>query len=109
LNFPEARDFYSNITDLSHQPKLQTLMGRGLKPTMLRQVGSVRQGLNSDLTDAATTVGRGEDYTNAMKEYAQAAKLRKILFGAGVVGAGEVARRTGLLGNLVSGVAKTAQ
>ena len=105
--FPEARDRYSNITDLTRQPKLQTLMGRGLKPTMLRQAGSVRQGLNSDLTDAAATIGRGEDYTNAMTEYAQAAKLAKALKLGGLAIGAEGLRRLGLLGKIAGAVTPT--
>jgi hypothetical protein len=105
--FPEARDRYSNITDLTRQPKLQTLMGRGLKPTMLRQAGSVRQGLNSDLTDAAATIGRGEDYTNAMTEYAQAAKLGKALKLGGLAIGAEGLRRLGLLGKIAGAVTPT--
>jgi hypothetical protein len=105
--FPEARDRYSNITDLTRQPKLQTLMGRGLKPTMLRQAGNVRTGLNSDLTDAASTIGRGEDYTNAMTEYAQAAKLAKALKLGGLAIGAEGLRRLGLLGKIAGAVTPT--
>jgi hypothetical protein len=104
FNFPEARDFYTNVTDVAHQPTLQTLMGRGLKPTMLRQAGNVRAGLDADLTDAASTIGRSEDYANAMKEYANASKLRKAMIGAGLVGGEELARRTGLLGKTAKAV-----
>ena len=97
FNFPEVRDFYTNVSDLTKQSPLQTLMGRGLKPTMLRQAGNVRSGLNSDLTDAAGTIGRGEDYSS-YKEYANASKLRKAMIGGALVGGEEIARRTGLMG-----------
>ncbi len=61
--------------------------------------------MNADLTDAAEQVGRGEDYTGALKEYANNAKLRKLgLIGAGLAGE-ELARRTGLLGTIANKVA----
>jgi hypothetical protein len=102
--FPEARDRYSNISDLTRQSKLQTLLGNGLKPTMLRQAGNVRTGLNADLTDAASTIGRGEDYSNAIREYANAMTLRKGLIGTGLVLGGEGLRRSGILGQIASKV-----
>jgi hypothetical protein len=86
LLFPEARDFYSNVSDVSRQSPLQTLLGKGLKPTMLRQAGNVRSALNADLTSAAGQVGRGADYSEAMKEYAQAMKLRNAIVNAAKVG-----------------------
>jgi hypothetical protein len=104
--FPEARDRYSLVSDASKQNPLQTLLGRGLKPTMLRQAGEVRDGLNSDLTDAANQIGRGEDYTNALKEYAQASKLRKgLLLGGAAVGE-EALRRSGILGKTVGAITR---
>lgn len=107
VKFPEARDFYTNVTDAAHQTPLQKIMGRGMKPTMRRQAVNVRRAMNDDLTDAAEQVGRGEDYANAMKEYANAMKLRKVMVRAGLLGAGEAARRTGLLGNWIHRTALT--
>lgn len=101
VNFPEGRDFYSNISDAAHQTPLQKIMGRGMKPTMRRQAVNVRRAFNDDLTSAADQVGRGQDYTDAMKEYAQAKTLQKITRGGMLLGAGEAARRTGLLGNWI--------
>ena len=101
VNFPEGRDFYSNISDAAHQTPLQKIMGRGMKPTMRRQAVNVRRAFNDDLTSAADQVGRGQDYTDAMKEYANAKRLQKIGKGALLLGAGEAARRTGLLGNWI--------
>ena len=102
--FPEGRDIYSNVSDASRQSPLQTIMGTGLKPTMLRQAGRVKGALSSDLTDAASQVGMGEDHANALKEYARASQIRKGLIGAGMVGAGEVARRTGIFGKTAKAV-----
>lgn len=86
--FPEARDMYSNVSDASHASTLSKLMGTAPKPTMLRQIGSVRNAFNDDLTNAAAKIGRGEDYTNAMTEYARAAKLRSALIKGGGMAAG---------------------
>jgi hypothetical protein len=100
--FPEARDIYSNVSEVTRQSPLQTLMGRGLKPTMLRQAGIVKSSLNADLTDAANSIGRGEDYTGAMKEYANASKLRKMGILGGAALGEEGLRRSGLLGKITS-------
>lgn len=101
VNFPEARDFYTNIGDATSPTKLQRLMGRGMKPTMLRQGTITRHALNADISNAATMAGKGQEYANAMKEYSHAMKLQKALRVAGLLGAGEAARRTGLLGNWI--------
>jgi hypothetical protein len=102
--FPEGRDFYSNVSDLTRQKPLQTLMGRGLKPTMLRQAGNVRSALNSDLTDAASSIGQGDRYTDALREYARASKLRGgLLLGGAAVGE-EALRRTGIFGHATHAV-----
>jgi len=109
LSFGEGRDFYTNVTDAAHKSPLEKLMGRGMKPTMLRQAGAVKGGLNADLTEAAGTLGRGEDYANAMKEYAQAKTIQKYTRAAALLGAGEAARRSGLLGNWIHRAALTGQ
>ena len=101
INFPEARDFYSNIGDATSPTTLQKLMGRGMKPVMRRQGVLARRAMSTDLTNAADQVGMGQDYTNAMREYANAMKLRKYIRAAALLGAGEAARRTGLLGNWI--------
>lgn len=73
FNFPEARDFYSNISSQSAEDISR------LNPTMRRQMGAVRRGMHQDLTNAASTIGRGEEYANAVKEYAQAMKLQDLV------------------------------
>jgi len=88
LLFPEARDIYSNVSDASHASTLSKLMGTAPKPTMLRQIGAVRNAFNDDLTNAAETIGRGEDYAKAMQEYARAARLRSALIKGGGMAAG---------------------
>ena len=92
--FPEARDFYSNVSDASHASTLAKLMGTAPKPVMLRQMGAIRKAFDDDITNAAEKVGRGEDYRAAMREYANAAKLRKALITGGGIAAGAVAGGT---------------
>lgn len=104
LNFPEARDFYSNVGDVAHSTPLQKLMGRGLKPVMRAQAVNVRRGLNEDLTNAAESIGRGEDFTKAMREYALASKLRKAGIGIGLGLGAEGARKLPLGGIIKSTV-----
>jgi hypothetical protein len=101
VNYPEARDFYSNIGDATSPTKLQKFMGRGMKPVMLRQGTITRHALNADIGDAAAAAGKGQEYADAMKEYSRAVKLQKVLRVGGLLGAGEAARRTGLLGNWI--------
>lgn len=63
LTFEEARDYYSNISRLSANEF------NSLNSTMQRQVGAVKQALHEALTDAAGTVGKGEQYAKGIKEY----------------------------------------
>jgi len=101
VNFPEARDFYTNVSRESARPGfLRRAIESPSKPALRMNLGNVREAMNADLTSAADQVGRGEDYTGGMKEYANNAKLRKMgIIGAGVAGE-ELARRTGLLGKI---------
>lgn len=69
LEYAEGRDFYSNISRLSGDEYNR------LTPVMQREVGNLREALNGSLQRAAGSVGKGDAYTGAMKEYAQAAKL----------------------------------
>lgn len=69
LAYEEGRDFYSNISRLSGD-EYNRLTG-----PIKREVGNLREALNTSLQDAAGTVGKGEQYGNAMSEYAKAAKL----------------------------------
>lgn len=102
MMFPEARDFYTNISRASARPGV---FRRAIESPELPQqrlnIGKVREAMNSDLTNAADQIGRGEDYQNALKEYANAKKIQKVARGVALLGAGEAARRTGLLGNWI--------
>jgi len=100
-NFPEARRFYENVTTETKKPGfLRRAMEDPSAPKMRRNVGGVKDALNSDVTNALPP-DQATRYTGAMKEYANNAKLRRLgLIGAGFVGE-ELARRTGLLGKIV--------
>jgi len=43
-----------------------------------REVGAMRQALQTALTEAAGTVGKAGDYTKGMREYARATKARNL-------------------------------
>jgi hypothetical protein len=98
INFPEARDFYTNISRASAKPGfLRRAIESPMMPSFRMEAGGVRTALHGDLTDAAGTIGRGQDYADAIKEYAQNARLRGFLkkgamiaapAAAGAVGAG---------------------
>jgi hypothetical protein len=71
--YPEARDFASNISRLSAKD------WQGVNPTVGREIMQLRVALNQAVGQAAEVVGKGEAYAAAMKEYAQAAKLKAAL------------------------------
>lgn len=99
VNFPEARDFYTNVSRLTRKPGfIRRAIESPMKPSMRMEAGNVREALNQDLTDAASSIGQGQQYQNAMKEYADAAKLIKAGKLVGTAAAGEGVRRLGLLG-----------
>lgn len=90
MTFPEARDYYSNISSLSADD------ANKLSPVMKRAVGAMKAGFHGDLTEAANQVGMGDEYANAMKEYANAMKLR----GAGQAALKYALPAGGVLGGL---------
>lgn len=107
--YPEARQFYKNIGRESARPGF---LRRAMEPPGMadtrRVVGGAGNALKTDIGNAAESIGRGQDLANAMKEYADNAKLRKlgmigVKAGAGVA-AEEAARRSGLLGKVTRGV-----
>lgn len=71
ITYGEARDFYSNISRLSADE-----FGR-LTPVMKQQIGSIRVALNNALQQTASDAGKGAQYSGAMKEYAQSARLQE--------------------------------
>lgn len=106
MSFPEARDFYSNVGEASARPGfLRRAIESPSAPKMRYQLGGVRQAMNSDLTNALPPE-LSDRYTNALREYAQAAKLGKVAKGAGAVALAEGLRRSGILGKVFSSVAQ---
>jgi len=99
--FPEARDFYSNVSEASARPGfLRRAIEPSSMPKQRYQLGGVRDAMNSDLTNALPPE-LSDQYTNALREYARAKTLGKITKGAALLGAGELARRTGLVGKII--------
>jgi hypothetical protein len=73
MNYKEARDFASNIGRLSVDE-----MNR-LTPVMKRQVADLAAQLNKANAEAARAAGKGAEYKAAMREYANAMKMRDAL------------------------------
>ena len=97
LTYKEARDFYNNISRLSADEFNR------LTPVMKQQVGAVRVALNNAIQGTAETVGKGEQYANAMQEFAQGARnTRK------VAALGKVAKKLAFAGALGAASAGTA-
>lgn len=71
LAYGEARDFASNISRLSANE-----FGR-LNPTVAREVANLRVALNQANANAAKQAGKLDEYKSAMREYAQAMRLRE--------------------------------
>lgn len=69
MNYPESRDFASNISRLSAN-ELQRLT-----PVLKREVAKLSAALNKANADAAKAAGKGAEYKEAMREYAKAKQL----------------------------------
>jgi hypothetical protein len=72
MTYGEARDFASNISRLSANE-----FGR-LTPVIGREVSGLRVALNKAIADAAEQAGKGQDYAQAMREYARAKQLENV-------------------------------
>jgi hypothetical protein len=70
MTYAEAKDFQSNISNLSANEKMN------LKPNQVRLVGQLNADLKASLADAADTVGKGQQFKQAMVEYHNAMKLK---------------------------------
>ena len=70
MTYEEARDFASNISRLSADEFNR------LTPVMKREMGELRVTLNEAVARAAEKAGKGAEYKSAMREYAQAMKIR---------------------------------
>lgn len=70
MTYAEAKDFQSNISKLSADEKMR------LNPNTKRLVGQLNADLKSSLEEAADTVGKGQQFAQAMKEYHHAMQIR---------------------------------
>lgn len=71
MEYRELRDWASNISGLSAKD------WQSVNAKVGGQIHELRMALNKAAENAARSVGKGETYTAAMKEYAQAARLRE--------------------------------
>lgn len=76
LTYKEARDFYSNATRISVDDSLK------ISPVMRRQLSEFTNSLGDAIQDTADQAGKLDQYTEAMKEYHAAMRLRAV--GAGI-------------------------
>lgn len=70
MTYEVARDFASGISRLSANE-----MGR-LSPAVAREVARLRVALNKSVAEAAGKVGKGQEYAQAMTEYAKSKRLQ---------------------------------
>lgn len=91
LVYEEARDFASNISRLSVNEM------KRLSPTVAREVAQLRVTLNEAIAETAKKAGKLAEYRAAMKEYAQAMRLRDAI-GAVIQGAKKAAPYAGVSG-----------
>ena len=70
MTYEEAKDFQSNISQLSADEKMT------LKPNTKRLVGQLNQDMKAALEDAADTQGKGKQFVDAMKEYHNAMRIQ---------------------------------
>jgi hypothetical protein len=109
INFPEARQFYTNVSRATAKPGfLRRAIESPAMPDLRRNLGGVREAMSSDLTDAANSVGMGDKYAEGIREYANAARLNRGLKIGGAVATEEALRRSGILGKVASGAANMA-
>lgn len=71
IPYEEARDFYSNISNLSAADKLAA------NRPMKRAVGELREAFKQDIGDTAASAGKGAEYDKAMRMYHQAARNKE--------------------------------
>jgi hypothetical protein len=63
LDYREARDWASNLSRISAQDKMSA------SPSLRAEVGKLSHAFNQDVGDTAASVGHGEDYAKAMRNY----------------------------------------
>ena len=82
IPYQEARDFYTNISNLSASDKM------ALNGPMKRAVGDLTNSFKQDIGDAAASVGKGDQFNAAMQQYAQAMQLKEAAKTVGKYAAG---------------------
>lgn len=92
MTYEVARDFAKNISKLSSKEML------ALPDAMKYQIHELRVVLNKAVGEAAAKAGKGQEYAEAMNEFAKAKKLQRALvegakYAAGAMGAGWVANQ----------------
>lgn len=73
MTYKQSRDFASNLSSLSANEKM------AIKPVVRREIAQMAAELNLANANAAKAVGKGAEYKAAMREYAQAMRLRDAL------------------------------
>lgn len=91
MNYEEGRRFYQNVSSLSAKDSAKA------NAAMHRQISEIKKVLNEALTESAESVGKGDQYTAAMREYRRAMQARKL--GENAVKYGVPALGLGALGN----------
>lgn len=81
MTYREARDFASNLSGLSSGER------QLLTPVVKSQAGKLSSAFNSDVAGAADRAGVLPEYSDAMKQYAQAMKIRKTLINGAKIAA----------------------
>jgi hypothetical protein len=82
ISYNEARDFYTNISNLSAQDKI------ALNGPMKSAVNKLAAAFKQDIGDTAEAAGKGKQYTQAMTQYRQASQLHDAIGYALKTGAG---------------------
>lgn len=72
MTFPEARDYQSGLTDLSHAATRE--MGKRMKGG----IGQINKSFYDDMRAAAEAQGKGDEFDSAMTEYRRASQLRDL-------------------------------
>lgn len=84
LLYPSARNFQSGLASLSRED------AKGMGGPMKGQLRQVNKAFFDDIKDAASEVGRGDEYVKAMNTFRRASQLRNGLIGAAKWGVGPV-------------------
>lgn len=71
MNYEVAKDFASNISRLSSKDLAS------IPPVIQREIANLRVALNKAVGEAAAQAGKGQEYADAMTEYAKAMRLRE--------------------------------